>query len=112
MASTFMGLNISYSGLVASNAALNTTANNIANVETVGYSRQIINQTAADAMRAFASYGCIGAGVDTLGAERVRDVYYDEKYWNNNSKLGEFDKKSYYCAVIENYLRDERGTMR
>ncbi len=33
MASTFMGLNISYSGLVASNAALNTTANNIANVE-------------------------------------------------------------------------------
>ena len=38
MASTFMGLNISYSGLVASNAALNTTANNIANVETVGYS--------------------------------------------------------------------------
>lgn len=110
MASTFMGLNISYSGLVASNAALNTTANNIANVETVGYSRQIINQSASAAMRAFASHGCIGAGVDTLGAERVRDIYYDEKYWNNNSKLGEFDKKQYYCAIIENYLRDDRGT--
>ena len=110
MASTFMGLNISYSGLVASNAALNTTANNIANVETVGYSRQIVNQSASTAMRAFASHGCIGAGVDTLGAERVRDIYYDEKYWNNNSKLGEFDKKQYYCAIIENYLRDDRGT--
>lgn len=110
MASTFMGLNISYSGLVASNAALNTTANNIANVETVGYSRQIINQSASAAMHAFASHGCIGAGVDTLGAERVRDIYYDEKYWNNNSKLGEFDKKQYYCAIIENYLRDDRGT--
>ncbi len=61
-------------------------------------------------MRAFASHGCIGAGVDTLGAERVRDIYYDEKYWNNNSKLGEFDKKQYYCAIIENYLRDDRGT--
>lgn len=105
-----MGLNISYSGLVASNAALNTTANNIANVETVGYSRQIVNQSASTAMRAFASHGCIGAGVDTLGAERVRDIYYDEKYWNNNSKLGEFDKKQYYCAIIENYLRDDRGT--
>ncbi len=105
-----MGLNISYSGLVASNAALNTTANNIANVETVGYSRQIVNQSASAAMRAFASHGCIGAGVDTLGAERVRDIYYDEKYWNNNSKLGEFDKKQYYCAIIENYLRDDRGT--
>ena len=105
MASTFMGLNISYSGLVASNAALNTTANNIANVETVGYSRQIVNQSASAAMRAFAGHGCIGAGVDTLGAERVRDIYYDEKYWNNNSKLGEYDKKQYYCSIIEEYLK-------
>ncbi|MDE6221462.1 MAG: flagellar hook-associated protein FlgK [Lachnospiraceae bacterium] len=110
MASTFMGLNISYSGLVASNAALNTTANNIANIETTGYSRQIVNQAASAAMRAFASHGCIGAGVDTLGAERVRDIYYDEKYWNNNSKLGEYDKKQYYCAIIETYLDDTRGT--
>lgn len=110
MPSTFMGLNISYTGLVASNAALNTTANNIANIETDGYSRQIVNQSAATAMRAFASYGCIGAGVDTLGAERVRDIYYDEKYWNNNSKLGEYDKKQYYSLLIDSYLRDQRGT--
>jgi flagellar hook-associated protein 1 FlgK len=101
MPSTFTGLNISYTGLVAANAALNTTANNIANIETEGYSRQVVNQTAATAMRAFQSYGCVGAGVDTLGAERVRDIYYDEKYWNNSSKLGETDKKQYYCAIIE-----------
>ncbi len=110
MPSIFTGLNISYTGLTASNAALNTTANNIANIETDGYSRQIVNQSAATAMRAFASYGCIGAGVDTLGAERVRDIYYDEKYWNNNSKLGEYDKKQYYCLIIDNYLNDQRGT--
>jgi flagellar hook-associated protein 1 FlgK len=110
MSSTFTGLNISYTGLVAANAALNTTANNIANIETEGYSRQIVNQTAATAMRAFQSYGCVGAGVDTLGAERVRDIYYDEKYWTNNSKLGEYDKKQYYCAIIETYLNDTRGT--
>ncbi len=110
MASTFLGLNVSYTGLVAANAALNTTANNIANIETEGYSRQIVNQTAATAMRAFQSYGCIGAGVDTLGAERVRDIYYDEKYWDNSSKLGEYDKKQYYCAIIETYLNDQKGT--
>ncbi|MBO5032916.1 MAG: flagellar hook-associated protein FlgK [Lachnospiraceae bacterium] len=110
MPSTFMGLNISYTGLVAANAGLNTTANNIANIETEGYTRQVVNQTAATAMRAFASYGCVGAGVDTLGAERVRDIYYDEKYWYNNSKLGEFDKKQYYCAIIETYLNDQKGT--
>lgn len=110
MPSTFLGLNTSYTGLVAANAGLNTTANNIANIETKGYSRQQVNQTAAVAMRAFASYGCIGAGVDTLGAERIRDIYYDQKYWNNNSKLGESDKKQYYAAIIETYLQDQRGT--
>lgn len=110
MPSTFLGLNTSYTGLVASNAGLNTTANNIANIETPGYSRQMVNQTAAQALRAFAGYGCIGAGVDTLGAERIRDIYYDEKYWNNNSKLGEFDKKEYYTQIIDTYLKDQRGT--
>jgi flagellar hook-associated protein FlgK len=104
MPSTFTGLNIAYTGLVAANTALNTTANNIANIETEGYSRQVVNQTAATAMRAFQSYGCVGAGVDTLGAERVRDIYYDEKYWTNNSKLGDADKKQYYCSLIETYL--------
>ena len=110
MASTFLGLNISYSGLVASNAALNSTANNIANIETKGYSRQEVKQTASEAMRCFQNYGTIGAGVDTLGVERIRDLFYDEKFWANNSKLGEADKKQYYAAIIENYLRDQRGT--
>jgi flagellar hook-associated protein 1 FlgK len=110
MASTFGGLNIAYTGLVASSAALNTTANNIANIETEGYSRQVVNQTAATAMRAYQSYGCVGAGVDTLGAERVRDLYYDEKYWTNNSKTGAYEKKQYYCSLIETYLNDTRGT--
>lgn len=110
MPSTFLGLNTSYTGLVAANAGLNTTANNIANIETTGYSRQAVNQQAAAAMRVYQGYGCVGAGVDTLGAERIRDIYYDEKYWNNNSKLGEADKKQYYAAIIEDYLRDQRGT--
>jgi flagellar hook-associated protein 1 FlgK len=61
-------------------------------------------------MRAYQSYGCVGAGVDTLGAERVRDIYYDEKYRTNNSKTGEYDKKQYYCSLIETYLNDTKGT--
>ena len=88
MPSTFLGLNTSYRGLVASNSGLNTTANNISNIETAGYSRQKVNQVASSAIRTYTSYGCVGTGVDTLAAERVRDVFYDIKYWNNNSKLG------------------------
>ena len=44
MPSQFFGLNIAGSGLRASNAALNTTANNISNEQTKGYSRQEVTQ--------------------------------------------------------------------
>lgn len=109
MPSQFFGLNISYKGLLASNAALNTTANNIANVQTEGYSRQQVVQQASEALRVFQTYGCIGAGVETLAIERIRDEFYDGKYWNNQAKVGEFTIKDYYMTQIETYF-DDNGT--
>lgn len=110
MPSQFFGLNIAYTGLLASNAALNTTSNNISNVQTDGYSRQQVVQQAADAIRVFQTYGCAGAGVDTLAIERVRDEFYDMKYWNNNAKVGEYEFKQYYTTQIENYFMDDTTT--
>ncbi len=106
MPSQFFGLNIAYTGLLASNAALNTTNNNIANVQTKGYSRQEVNQVAASALRVFQTYGCAGAGVETLSIERIRDSFYDTKYWNNNAKVGEYGMKEYYMKQIETYFDD------
>lgn len=96
MPSQFFGLSIASSGIRAANAALNTTANNIANVHTEGYSRQQVTQEAADALRLFTTYGCAGAGVDTVAIERVRDSFYDMRFRNNNSTLGEYDIKILY----------------
>lgn len=110
MPSQFFGLNIAYTGLLASNAALNTTANNVSNVQTEGYSRQRVVQEAADAIRVFQTYGCAGAGVETIAIERVRDEFYDMKYWNNNSRLGEYEFKQYYMAQVENYFIDDVTT--
>ena len=107
MSSTFLGLNTAYTGLQASNAALNTTANNIANVESEGYSRQQVQTQAANPIRSFTTYGCVGAGVDTLAIERVRDLFYDEKFWENNSKLGEYEAKDYYMDIIQKYYKDD-----
>lgn len=107
MPSQFFGLTIAGSGLRASNAALNTTANNIANAQTVGYSRQTVSQQAFAALRTFTTYGCAGAGVETIAIERVRDNFYDVKYWNNNSKYGEFSAKQYYMRTIEDYFNDD-----
>ena len=110
MASTFFGLTIASSGLRAANAALNTTGNNISNVNTAGYSRQQVTQEAANALRVFATYGCAGAGVETIAIERIRDKFYDEKFWDNETKLGEYDAKAYYCKMIEDYLEDDNKT--
>ncbi len=106
MPSQFFGLNIAYTGLLASNAALNTTNNNIANVQTEGYSRQQVSQQAANAIRVFQTYGCAGAGVETLTIERVRNEFYDSRYWVNNTKVGEYGQKQYYMEQLESYFDD------
>ena len=110
MTSTFFGLNIAASGLRAANAALNTTANNISNVNTDGYSRQKVKQEASDAIRVFAKYGCAGAGVDTIAIERIRDSFYDVKFRNNEQLLGNVSQKNYYNKLIEQYLDDDGTT--
>ena len=106
MPSQFFGLTIAYTGLLASNAALNTTSNNIANVQTEGFSRQQVTQQASNALRVFQTYGCAGAGVETLAIERIRDEFYDYRYWNNNAKVGEYGQKQYYMQQIESYFDD------
>lgn len=108
MPSQFFGLNIAYSGLLNSNAGLNTTANNISNVETEGYSRQQIKTEAAESLRVWTTYGCVGAGVETLSIERIHDDFYDNKYWANNTKAGEYGMKDYYMKQVENYFRDDK----
>ena len=110
MTSQFFGLNIAASGLRAANAALNTTANNISNANTDGYSRQKVKQEANDALRVFAKYGCAGAGVDTIAIERVRDSFYDVKFRNNEQLLGTVTQKNYYTKLVEQYLDDDGTT--
>lgn len=107
MPSTFLGLNTAYSGLTAANAGLNTTGNNIANVNTEGYSRQLVTQQAHNAIRTYTTYGCIGSGVNTIAIERQRDAFYDFKYWNNNAQLGEYEELKYYMKHIEDYFKDD-----
>lgn len=104
--STFFGLNIGKTGLYAYKAALDTTAHNIANTETEGYSRQVINQKAGNALRVNSSYGMAGTGVVISDVQQLRDEYYDIKYRNNNTLYGEYSYKNHYMAEIENYFNE------
>ena len=69
--------------------AINTTANNVANTQTKGYSRQQVAIEAARSLRVNLRYGSVGSGVTASSIEQVRNMYYDLKYWNANAKLGD-----------------------
>lgn len=107
MPSTFFGLTISSSALTSFQAATNTVANNISNVNTKGYTRQQAIRVAAEALRVNQKYGMAGSGVDTTEIKQIRDFYYDVKYWENSAKVGLYDSKLYYMQQIEDYLIDD-----
>ena len=83
MPSQFFGLNIGASALSAFQTSVNTAANNVANVQTKGYTRQTANLSATDPIRVYTRYGSVGTGVEVTSVTQERNLYYDEKYWQN-----------------------------
>ena len=112
MASTFFGLNIGVSALNSFQVATNTTANNIANVKTTGFTRQSATLTAKDALNVTARYGSVGTGVTVTSIKQQRDLYYDTKYWENNSCYGRYEQKLYYLDQIQNYFKDNGASVK
>lgn len=102
--STFLGLNTAYTGLQASQASINTSAHNISNVNTEGYARQKVTSEADKALITHTSYGTMGTGVNIMSIDKIRDRYYDIKYRNNNTNVGEFEVYENYMQLIEDYL--------
>lgn len=107
MPSTFFGLTIASSGLSAYQIALNTTANNVSNVQTKGYTKQVANRVASDCIRVYQKYGSVGTGVTTTSITQLRNIYYDTKYWYNQASVGLYETKLNYMQQIENYYIDD-----
>ncbi len=106
MASTFFGLNIATSGIHAAQAGITTAAHNTSNENTKGYTRQVVSQSASDALRFYASYGMVGSGVEITKVEQLRDNYYDVKYRDNEAKLNNHSTKYKYEIQIEDYFNE------
>lgn len=106
MPSTFFGLQIGKSGLYTYQAHLETTAHNITNRDTKGYSRQQIIQEASTPLRVYSRYGLVGTGVDVVDRIQIRDQYYDTKYRLNNKLEGEYNIKQHHMKQIENFFNE------
>jgi flagellar hook-associated protein 1 FlgK len=90
---TLQGLQTALSGLMAEQQALDTTANNIANANTEGYTReQAILQTnrpiVIPATNPVTGEGAqLGTGVNVGTISRIRNSYLDSQYRTQNSAL-------------------------
>ncbi len=101
MASTFIGVSISNSGLNSSKVALSVTNNNIANVNTEGYSRQTVSQVAAGAAAVYSGSGVLGGGAEVTSVDRERNWRLDQSYWRQNSDQNAWQTKSDTLSEVE-----------
>lgn len=95
--------NIGASGLNAAQIALNLTAQNIANVNTIGYSRQ------EAMMGSLSGFGRLdnGAGVEVTGVRRVTDDYLVTQHWRSRSATGSSYAFHQYINTTEQLLGSE-----
>lgn len=100
MTGLFGTLNTATSGMRAQQAALQTTSHNLANSNTVGYSRQRVTMT-ADNPQSFAGVGQIGTGVLIGGIVRITDDYVTRQLENEQASLTRYQQKSDVLAQLE-----------
>lgn len=107
-------MNIAQQALVINEAALSVVSNNIANVDTDGYSRQRVVMTPS------VNYSAIGnsvenqvnssSGVDLLRVERYTDTYMQAYFRQQTSDESYLNESSNIAADIEDTMNELDGT--
>ena len=112
MAGTMGRLAIGVTGLQTSQYALNTTAHNLTNTQTEGYTRQQVLLTDMAYNRvSTASYytNTVGLGVVTAQIRQVRDQFADETYRRESGRMSYYKAQYETVSEIENYFGELEG---
>lgn len=103
----FSVLNTAKVGLLAQQLAIEVTGQNIANVQTEGYSRQQINFEALNP-RNF-SLGQLGTGVRVVGVERSHDKFLFSQILGEGDALGQFGVRKDVFDQLEILFSESNG---
>jgi flagellar hook-associated protein 1 len=111
MYSTFHGLEIGKRAILSQQTALSTTGHNIANANTIGYTRQ---EAVLQATHPLASpnpnNGTIpmqmGTGVEVSEFRRIRESYLDRQFQNEQKEAGYWEAKASALSNIENVFNE------
>ncbi|WP_438435059.1 flagellar hook-associated protein FlgK [Gorillibacterium sp. sgz500922] len=115
MRSTFSGLEIAKRSLFAQQTALQTTGHNMANANTIGYTRQVVNMVASRPLEAVGMTssvlpGQIGQGVEFDHINRIREKFLDNQYYNENKNYGDWSVRQDTLEKLETIVNEPSDT--
>lgn len=97
------------SGIRTAGNALQTTGNNISNVNTAGYSRQTVDQSTATPERLGMSY--LGTGTQTDAVRRSYSEYLQRQVWDARAAAGAASARNAQIEPLNNLLGDPDLTL-
>lgn len=111
MVSTFHGIEMGKRSLITHNDAINVTGQNLNNLNTEGYSRQIVKIKEYEPifmpdMTREERSGQIGQGSITASIERVRDALLDNRLILENKDLGYYEMRNKYLSQVETVYQE------
>lgn len=101
-------INNALSGALAAQVALSASSQNIANLQTKGYTRQAALLTARGPD---ASPRSAGNGVQVSSLLRFSDGYKSQAMWRAASELGAHSQTQPYLSQLENVMGDETASL-
>ena len=113
--SLFANLYVGNSGLTTSQNALNTTAHNMANVGTPGYTRQQVTQATREYTTQSKDYrdsqwAQTGLGVFYNNCKQVRSVFLDQSFRLESGRSSFYEISYHSLTQVEDILQELNGT--
>ena len=113
--SLMANLYVGSSGLQVSQNALNTTAHNMANIDTEGYTRQQVSQGTRSYQTLEKNNDCIawkqiGTGVNYNNCKQVRSDFLDKSYRKESGRYAFYDVSQKTLEEVEDQLQEMNGT--
>lgn len=99
--------NIAYSGLNAAQVAMTTTSQNIANVNTPGYSRLSVTTRALSPAQGL----LVGAGVEVSGIRRIADSFLSQQVWRATTEQRHYATNQQYLTALESLMSGEGASI-
>lgn len=115
MSGLFSTFNIAKRGMNVQQKSIDVTSHNIANSNTVGYSRQrakieTSRPFGGTSMGSSVQAGQLGTGAQIQAIERVRDSFLDYQVRGENAILGKYDMRNNYLYEVESVFNEPSDT--